>query len=94
MEKGRKSSLNAGRMVQTCERFWDELKRYVFTGEVRIYVPDREGKRRLYSPESARRFFSGYEHCKDGTIPCDHCGSCFGKKPSLVACQTCFGKKS
>jgi len=74
---------------QKCERLWQEMKNFVFTGRATIEVPGENGAWVAMKPEAAKRLFADYEKCKDGQIPCD---ACAGKKTSL--CTACNGRGS
>lgn len=90
---------NAGTVQQSCDKFWDEMKRFVFNGRSRIKLPNRGGQLATLSSSAGRRFFADYEICKGGHIACDRCsgrkttpcGPCGGKGRARLLCSTCEG---
>ena len=72
---------------QPCEKFWDQMKMFVFSGKAKIQVNNNKGQLAPLTPTAAKRFFADYEACKAGSLTCDRC---VGKKTD--ACSTCEGK--
>lgn len=88
-----------GSKQQTCEKFWEELKKNVFNGKAKLRIPDRSGNLVKFSSISARRFFTDFEKCESGHVTCDRCLGkkrntctvCTGKGKSEVMCSVCEG---
>lgn len=73
--------------TQPCETFWKEMRQFAFSGKASIKVNDPKGQLVKISSAAGKRFFSDYEICAGGRVPCDRCS---GKKTD--ACSTCQGK--
>ena len=84
---------------QPCEKFWKQMKMFVFSGKAKIKVNNDKGQLTPISSTSARRFFADYESCKGGHVACDRCegkktdpcSRCRGKGQSPLLCGTCEG---
>ncbi len=84
-------------LQQSCTRFWNEMKMFVFNGRAMIKVPDDKNQLVTYRPSSAKRLFADYERCRDGLVPCERCRAqkdetcprCDGAKTALVPCPSC-----
>lgn len=91
---------DSGTYVLPCTEILDQIKNYVFTGKARIFTSDKD--KDVLTVEQAKLFFTEYEKCRDGFIPCDacegklagRCGPCGGKGMRLGACSTCAGSGS
>ncbi len=82
-----------------CNEAWKELKMYAFNGKSKIQVQGRGGQMVTLRTSQARRFFTDYETCKSGSLPCDLCGGrktetcapCSGRGQAPLLCATCEG---
>jgi hypothetical protein len=89
----------SGSVNQPCEKFWSEMKLFVFNGKAKIKVNNNKGQLTPLSSQGARRFFGEYEACAAGKVPCDRCTGrktdtcsvCQGKGKAPVACDKCEG---
>ncbi len=92
----------SGSTTQTCAKFWTEMKLFAFSGRAKIKVNTPKGPLTPVSPALARRFFSDYETCTGGRVPCDRCAGrktdpcslCATKGQTLLPCLTCEGTSS
>lgn len=86
-------------LQQPCTKFWNDLRRNVFTGKANIQIPGPKGQMIPYSASAGRRFFADYELCRNGRVPCDRCSGkknttcslCSGKGQAMVICPSCDG---
>jgi hypothetical protein len=84
---------------QPCETFWKEMRQFAFTGKASIKVNDPKGQLTKISSTAGKRFFSDYEICSGGRVPCDRCGgkktdpcsTCQGKTQAMLLCASCEG---
>jgi hypothetical protein len=89
----------SGSTSQPCEKFWKEMKMFVFNGKAKIQVSTPGGKLAPLPPAGARRFFGEYETCEGGRVPCDRCAGrktdpcslCAGKGQASLPCASCEG---
>ncbi|HZL73258.1 MAG TPA: hypothetical protein VFC86_12425 [Planctomycetota bacterium] len=84
-----------------CAEVFAQMKANVFTGKAKIFAHPKEDKNEM-TVEQAQRFFSEYEKCVAGRIPCDSCEGkgagacrpCGGKGERLGPCSNCAGAGS
>jgi hypothetical protein len=71
---------------QPCEKFWNEMRLFVFSGRAKIQILGRQGRLSPFSSSAARRFLADYEQCRAGRVACDRCA---GRRQE--ACSMCAG---